>query len=58
MSTPNTEANKTVYPKYSISVSNSGVTVEAPTKKECLALFNKVKSTAIKPSDGLQDAIR
>ena len=58
--TPNTEANKTVYPRYSISIGQSGITVEAPTKKECLQLYNKVQKTApkLKPTQGLQDAIR
>lgn len=51
---------KTVYPKYSISVNTSGVTVEAPTKKECLELYKKVQesSPALKPSKMLEDAIR
>jgi hypothetical protein len=55
-----TEANKTVYPKYSISVSTSGITVEAPSKKECLQLFNKVQknNSTVKPSKALEDAIR
>jgi hypothetical protein len=46
------------YPKYSISVSTSGVTVEAPTRKECVALFKQVQQTRLKPSEGLKDAIR
>jgi hypothetical protein len=56
----NTEANKTVYPKYSISVSPTGITVEAPTKKECLELYRKTQQSApqVKPSKMLEDAIR
>ena len=55
-----TDANKTVYPKYSISVSASGITVEAPTKKECIQLFNKVQINVpkVKPSKMLEDTIR
>ena len=51
---------KTVYPKYSISVNSNGIIVEAPTKKECLELFNKVqkKTPEVKPTKMLQDAIR
>jgi hypothetical protein len=55
-----TDANKTVYPKYSISVNQTGITVEAPTKKECLELFTKVQQStpSVKPSKMLEDAIR
>lgn len=60
MSVPNTEANKTVYPKYSISIGQGGITVEAPTKKECLELYKQVQKNAapLQPTKGLKDAIR
>jgi len=55
-----TDANKTVYPKYAINVNSSGISVEAPTKKECESLYKFVQKTApnVKPSKMLEDAIR
>ena len=55
-----TDANKTVYPKYAINVNSSGISVEAPTKKECESLYRFVQKTApnVKPSKMLEDAIR
>ena len=51
---------KTVYPKYAICLSPSSISVEAPTKKECLDLFKQVQKTAVnsKPTKMLEDAIR
>jgi len=53
MSTP---PNQTTPPKYSISIGNGYVTVEAPTKDECVELLRE--ASKIKTNSPITEAIR